>query len=49
MVISYQKIAKDIMTLKPAIVPVGTKMEDALLLMNDLKVTTLLIIKIIQL
>lgn len=41
----FNKSAKDIMSLEPAAVAVGTKMEDALLLMNDLKVTTLLVTK----
>ena len=41
----FNKSAKDIMSLEPAEVAVGTKMEDALLLMNDLKVTTLLVTK----
>ena len=35
--------AKDIMTLEPASVPLGTRMEDALLLMDSRKITSLLI------
>jgi len=33
------------MTLEPAAVAVGTRMEDALILMDNLKVTTLLVTK----
>ena len=33
------------MTFKPALVAVGTRMEDALILMDNLKVTTLLATK----
>lgn len=41
----FNKTAKDIMTLEPAAVAVGTRMEDALILMDNLKVTTLLVTK----
>mgnify|MGYP001334662687 FL=1 len=41
----FNKSAKDIMTLEPAAVAVGTRMEDALILMDNLKVTTLLVTK----
>jgi arabinose-5-phosphate isomerase len=41
----FNKTAKDIMTLEPAAVAVGTRMEDALILMNNIKVTTLLVTK----
>lgn len=41
----FDKSVKDIMTLKPATVNVGTRMEDALILMDKLKVTTLLVTK----
>jgi arabinose-5-phosphate isomerase len=41
----FNKTAKDIMTHEPAAVAVGTRMEDALILMNNLKVTTLLVTK----
>lgn len=33
------------MTLEPATIVVGTRMEDALILMDNLKVTTLLVTK----
>ena len=39
----FNKSAKDIMTTDPAAVSVGTRMEDALILMDHLKVTTLLV------
>ncbi len=39
----FNKSAKDIMTLEPSAVAVGTRMEDALILMDHLKVTTLLV------
>jgi arabinose-5-phosphate isomerase len=41
----FNKSVKDIMTLEPAAAAVGTRMEDALILMDNLKVTTLLITK----
>lgn len=41
----FNKSAKDIMTLEPAAVAVGARMEDALILMDNLKVTTLLVTK----
>jgi len=41
----FNKCAKDIMTPEPTAVAVGTRMEDALKLMNDRKVTTLLVTK----
>lgn len=41
----FKKSAKDIMTLDPGAVAVGTRMEDALILMDNLKVTTLLVTK----
>jgi arabinose-5-phosphate isomerase len=41
----FNKSAKDIMTFEPAAVAVGTRMEDALILMDNLKVTTLLVTK----
>jgi arabinose-5-phosphate isomerase len=41
----FNKSVKDIMTLEPAAAAVGTRMEDALILMDKLKVTTLLITK----
>ena len=39
----FNKNAKDIMTHEPATIAVGARMEDALILMHDLKVTTLLV------
>ena len=41
----FDKSARDIMTPEPAAVAVGTRMEDALILMDNLKVTTLLVTK----
>ena len=41
----FNKSVKDIMTRQPAAVAVGTRMEDALILMDNLKVTTLLVTK----
>ena len=41
----FNKSVKDIMSLEPAIVAVGTRMEDALILMDNLKITTLLVTK----
>jgi len=39
----FKLTAKDIMTCEPASVPIGTRMEDALLLMDARKITSLLI------
>ena len=41
----FNKSVKDIMSLEPTTVAVGTRMEDALILMDNLKVTTLLVTK----